>query len=138
VRAALAEAGDPTVDALAGDAARPAYRPFALLRSDKRHLPAARRARRLGPTPGPPAGRRSRLGRLRESQMHVGGRMVDIGALVFGAILLLVGGYYLLVNTFGIDLPELNWDMIWPILLIALGVGVLAKAVASRSGSDKA
>ena len=40
--------------------------------------------------------------------MHVGGRMVDIGALVFGAILLLVGGYYLLVNTFGIDLPELE------------------------------
>ena len=50
--------------------------------------------------------------------------MVDIGALVFGAILLLVGGYYLLVNTFGIDLPELNWDMIWPIAVIGLGVAV--------------
>jgi TRAP-type C4-dicarboxylate transport system permease small subunit len=63
--------------------------------------------------------------------------MVDIGALVFGAILLLVGGYYLLVNTFGIDLPELNWDMIWPIAVIGLGVAVVARAVASR-GSDKA
>jgi len=70
--------------------------------------------------------------------MHVGGRMVDIGALIFGAILLLVGGYYLLVNTFGFDLPELNWDMIWPIAVIGLGVAVVARAVASRSGSDKA
>jgi hypothetical protein len=70
--------------------------------------------------------------------MHVGGRMVDIGALIFGVILLLVGGYYLLVNTFGIDLPELNWDTIWPIALIGLGVAVVARAVASRSGSDKA
>ena len=70
--------------------------------------------------------------------MHVAGHKVDLGALVFGAILLLVGGYYLLVNTFGIDLPELNWDMIWPIAVIGLGVAVVAKAVASRSGSDKA
>ncbi len=70
--------------------------------------------------------------------MHVGGRMVDIGALIFGALLLLVGGYYLLVNTFGITLPELNWDAIWPIALIGLGLAVLARAIASRSGSDKA
>jgi hypothetical protein len=63
--------------------------------------------------------------------------MVDIGALIFGVILLLVGGYYLLVNTFGIDLPELNWDTIWPIALIGLGVAVVARAFASRSGSDK-
>ena len=70
--------------------------------------------------------------------MHVGGRMVDIGALIFGAILLLVGGYYLLVNTFGITLPELDWDAIWPIALIGLGLAVVARAVASRSGSNKA
>jgi len=70
--------------------------------------------------------------------MHVAGRKVDVGALVFGAILLLVGGYYLLVNTFGIKLPELNWDQIWPIALIALGLAVLARAIASRSGSGQA
>jgi hypothetical protein len=64
--------------------------------------------------------------------------MVDIGALIFGAILLLVGGYYLLVNTFGITLPELDWDAIWPIALIGLGLAVVARAVASRSGSNKA
>ena len=70
--------------------------------------------------------------------MHLGGRRVDIGALIFGAILLLVGGYYLLVNTFGVTLPELDWDQIWPIALIGLGLAVVARAIASRSGSDKA
>jgi hypothetical protein len=69
--------------------------------------------------------------------MNLGGRKVDVGALVFGAILLLVGGYYLLVNTFGINLPDLDWDMIWPIALIGLGLAVVARAIASRSGSDK-
>jgi TRAP-type C4-dicarboxylate transport system permease small subunit len=70
--------------------------------------------------------------------MHLAGHKVDVGALIFGAILLLVGGYYLLVNTFGFELPELNWDMIWPIAVIALGLAVVARAVASRSDSDKA
>ena len=70
--------------------------------------------------------------------MHLGGRKVDVGALIFGAILLLVGGYYLLVNTFGVTLPELDWDQIWPIALIGLGLAVVARAIASRSGSDKA
>jgi len=69
--------------------------------------------------------------------MHVAGHQVDVGALIFGAILLLVGIYYLLVNTFGINLPDLNWDAIWPLAVIGLGVAVLARAVASRSGSDK-
>jgi len=67
--------------------------------------------------------------------MHLAGHKVDVGALIFGAILLLVGGYYLLVNTFGMDLPELDWDQIWPIAIIGLGLAVLARAVASRSGS---
>lgn len=68
--------------------------------------------------------------------MHLAGRKVDVGALIFGAVLLFVGGYYLLVNTFGLQLPDLNWDMIWPLAVIALGLGVLAKAVQSR-GPDQ-
>ncbi len=67
--------------------------------------------------------------------MHVRSRTVDIGALLFGVALLLIGGYYLLTNTFGFDLPELNWDMIWPLAVIVLGASIVAKAVQSRSGS---
>ncbi len=67
----------------------------------------------------------------------MGGHKVDVGALIFGAILLLVGGYYLLVNTFGVNLPELNWDQIWPIAVIGLGLAVVAKAVQSRASTEK-
>jgi hypothetical protein len=70
--------------------------------------------------------------------MHLAGHKVDVGALIFGAILLFVGGYYLLVNTFGVALPDLDWDQIWPIAVIGLGIVVVARAVQSRSGSDRA
>ncbi len=70
--------------------------------------------------------------------MHLANRKIDVGALIFGAVLLLVGGYYLLVNTFGVKLPELDWDQIWPVALIVLGVAVVAKAIQSRGGADRA
>jgi len=69
--------------------------------------------------------------------MHLSGRTVDVGALLFGVVLLLVGGYYLLTNTFGFDLPELNWDMIWPLAVIVLGASVVARAVQSRGGAGQ-
>jgi TRAP-type C4-dicarboxylate transport system permease small subunit len=58
---------------------------------------------------------------------------VDGGALVFGAILLLVGGYFLLRNTFGIEIPDLDWDMIWPFAIIGLGIVVLIRAMNRRT-----
>ncbi len=52
-------------------------------------------------------------------------RQIDLGAIIFGVLVLGVGIYYLLTNTFGLALPDLNWDMIWPIAVIALGVGII-------------
>jgi hypothetical protein len=52
-------------------------------------------------------------------------RQIDLGAIIIGALVLGVGVYYLLTNTFGLALPDLNWDTIWPIAVIALGVGIL-------------
>ena len=52
-------------------------------------------------------------------------RRLDVGALIFGIVILGVGIYYLLTNTFGFQLPELDWDKIWPLLVIALGLGTL-------------
>jgi cell wall-active antibiotic response 4TMS protein YvqF len=52
-------------------------------------------------------------------------RRLDIGGVIFGVIILGVGVYYLLANTFGVALPELDWDKIWPLLVIALGLGIL-------------
>lgn len=60
-------------------------------------------------------------------------RRTDAGALVFGAILLLVGGYYLLERTFGFNLPELDWDRIWPIVVIGIGALILWSAWTRRT-----
>ena len=58
-----------------------------------------------------------------------------IGGLILGGILLLVGIYYLLKNTIGFDLPELNWDIIWPIIVIAIGLAIVYSFVRSRTGN---
>jgi LiaI-LiaF-like transmembrane region len=59
-------------------------------------------------------------------------RRRDTGGLIFGGILLLVGIYYLLQQTLGFDLPDLDWDQLWPILLIILGGGILWSAWSRR------
>ena len=52
-------------------------------------------------------------------------RRLDIGAVILGLLIIGVGGYYLLVNWFGITLPELDWDRVWPVAVIALGLAIL-------------
>jgi hypothetical protein len=52
-------------------------------------------------------------------------RSIDVGAILLGLIILGVGVYYTLVNVFGFELAELDWDMIWPLCLVALGIGIL-------------
>ena len=64
--------------------------------------------------------------------------MVDVGALIFGAILLLVGATTSSSTRSGSTFPSSTGTQIWPIALIGLGLAVLARAIASRSGSDKA
>lgn len=59
-------------------------------------------------------------------------RRFDFGALVLGAVILFVGGYYLLRNTLGWDLGELDWEPIWPVLVIALGLAILYGAFMRR------
>ena len=69
--------------------------------------------------------------------MHIADHRIDLGALIFGAILVVVGAYYLLENTFGIAMPEINWDQVWPIIVIVLGASVVLRAVVSRPGPDR-
>ena len=59
-----------------------------------------------------------------ETRRH---RISGMGALLLGVLLLAVGGWYLLRNTFGMNLPELNSEAIWPILVIILGIGLLTR-----------
>jgi cell division protein FtsX len=63
-------------------------------------------------------------------------RSLDVGAILIGLLILGVGIYYLLVNTFGFQLAELDWDQIWPLAVVALGIGILWGAW-SRMGSHE-
>ncbi len=60
-------------------------------------------------------------------------RKLDVGALFFGLAALLVGGFYVLRNTFGLAVGDLYWDGIWPLLVVGLGASVLLKAVGFSS-----
>ena len=56
------------------------------------------------------------------------------GAIVFGVVLLVVGGYYLFRNTLGFALPEMDGEAIWPIIVIAIGASILVRAWGEREG----
>jgi len=53
---------------------------------------------------------------------------LDVGWLLFGLLILFVGCYYVLRNTLGFSLPELDGEAIWPLAVIALGVGIVYRA----------
>jgi hypothetical protein len=65
-------------------------------------------------------------------------RRADFGSLLFGVIVLLVGGFYFLRNTLGFQLGEIDWDLIWPIFVLALGVAILAGAFRRSRHEPKA
>ena len=69
--------------------------------------------------------------------MELKDRRWDIGALVLGGIILFAGAYYFLRNTLGFNLDELNWDPIWPIVVIALGGSILLRELASHRGAPR-
>lgn len=62
-------------------------------------------------------------------------RMTDGGAIVLGLLLLIVGAWYMLDQTFGMALPDVEWDQIWPVALVLLGIGVLYRALRSRESA---
>lgn len=50
-------------------------------------------------------------------------------AVVFGLVLLATGACYMRRNTFGLPLDEINWDFVWPVIVLALGGSVVSKAL---------
>jgi NADH:ubiquinone oxidoreductase subunit 4 (subunit M) len=58
-------------------------------------------------------------------------RRLDVGAMVLGGIILFAGAYYFLRNTLGFNLDELDWEPIWPILVIVLGGSILYRGLVS-------
>ena len=54
-------------------------------------------------------------------------RRSGIGTIAVALILLVFGCYYLLRNTFGIDLPQLESDQVVPALAVIIGVVMLLR-----------
>ena len=50
-------------------------------------------------------------------------------SLVFGAIILIVGLWFFATRTLGLDLPDLDWGQLWPIVLIGIGAWIVLGAV---------
>lgn len=61
---------------------------------------------------------------------------LDIGWLVIGLVVVFVGVYYFLSNTLGFNLGEINWDAVWPILIIAIGGSMLLGAWRHATGRE--
>lgn len=49
-----------------------------------------------------------------------------------GLVLVAVGLWFFAQVTLGYDLPTINWNLVWPIGLIALGAVVIGSAVTRR------
>ena len=57
---------------------------------------------------------------------HWGSR---VGALVGGFLVVAVGVYFLLRNAFGYAIPDINWDLVWPVVVIITGLAILSRAI---------
>jgi hypothetical protein len=73
----------------------------------------------------PPAGddwrRRNRVGQL-----------ADTGTIVWGLILIAIGGWFFLDHTLGFDMPRVDWSDLWPVILIVIGAFVLLQGLRRR------
>jgi uncharacterized integral membrane protein len=56
----------------------------------------------------------------------------DWGAIVVGLVFVAVGVYFALKETFKVNLPDIEWDMAWPIIILAIGLVILVRAATGR------
>jgi hypothetical protein len=60
-------------------------------------------------------------------------RETNIASMVVGIILLVIGVWYLLDQTLGIEMPRIRWGDFWPIGLIVIGGIMLYRSATGRS-----
>lgn len=57
----------------------------------------------------------------------------SLASAVIGGVVIVTGVYFLLRNAFGLALPPIDWDLVWPIVVIASGVAIVSKAAGPAS-----
>lgn len=65
-------------------------------------------------------------------QRQVAPRRFDTGTVVWGLILIAVGGWFFLDRTLGLDLPDIDWGNVWPVILIVVGAALLLQGLGRR------
>lgn len=62
----------------------------------------------------------------------VGGRVVPAA---IGVLVIFTGLYFLLRNAFGLVVPPINWDLVWPVIVMLSGAAILRRAMPARSNT---
>ncbi len=62
---------------------------------------------------------------MRTRHWHANGT----AALLFGGLLIFVGGYYFLRNNLGFDLGELDGELLWPVIVVILGALLVVRGL---------
>ena len=57
---------------------------------------------------------------------------IDTGAIVWGAILIAIGTWFFLDQTLGLDMPDVAWGDLWPVLLLVVGGTVILQGLRRR------
>jgi len=50
-------------------------------------------------------------------------------SLIFGVIILVIGLWFFASKTLGLDLPDIEWSTLWPLLLIGFGAWIVFGAL---------
>jgi hypothetical protein len=50
-------------------------------------------------------------------------------SLILGVIILVIGLWFFATKTLGLDLPDIEWGTLWPLLLIGLGAWIVVSAM---------
>ena len=60
-------------------------------------------------------------------------RNSNVATILVGLVFLVIGIWYFLDTTLGLTMPDIEWDNLWPILLIAIGGLIVFRAATDRN-----
>jgi len=60
-------------------------------------------------------------------------RGTNVASILVGLVFLGIGTWYFLDTTLGLTMPDIEWDNIWPILLIVIGGVIVFRAATDRN-----
>jgi hypothetical protein len=60
-------------------------------------------------------------------------RGTNVASILVGLVFLGIGIWYFLDTTLGLTMPDIEWDNIWPILLIVIGGVIVFRAATDRN-----